>query len=102
MDSEDLVSVITVQSAPEAEMIRNALKSVGIDCEIGGETQAGLAGVLAIDVLTHADDALEARKYLRQLRKEKQERKKKRVEARNAKKPTDSSEAIQELPPPPN
>ena len=102
MDSEDLVSVITVQSAPEAEMIRNALKSVGIACEIGGETQAGLAGVLAIDVLTHADDALEARKYLRQLRKEKQERKKKRVEARNAKKPTDSSEAIQELPPPPN
>jgi hypothetical protein len=99
MHAEDLVSVCTVQSPTEAELIRNALKSVGIACEIGGETQAGLAGVLAIDVLTHANDAKEARKYLRQLRKEKHERKKKRVEARKAKAATDVSEAIQEKPP---
>lgn len=67
MESENLVSVHTVSSPTEAEIIRNALKSVGIACEIGGEGQAGLAGVLAIDILTQESDAEEAREYLRTL-----------------------------------
>jgi hypothetical protein len=105
MESEDLVSVYTVQSATEAEIVRNSLKSAGIDCEIGGEIQAGLTGVLAIDILTHVSDADRARKHLRQVRKDKKERHKRRVEAKKAKEagstaaPT-SSEAIQELKPP--
>jgi phosphoenolpyruvate-protein kinase (PTS system EI component) len=98
MDS-DLVSICTVQNPTEAEMICNALKSVGIPAVVGGEGQAGLAGVLAIDVLTQEANVGAARKYLRQLRHEKKERRKKRMEAKNAKAAEPSSEAIQELRP---
>jgi Putative prokaryotic signal transducing protein len=104
MDSQDLVTVYTVNSAAEAEIVRNAFKAEGIDCEIGGETQAGLAGVLEIDILTHASDAERARKLLRQLRKEKKERRQRHLEAKKARAAaadsTDNSEAIQELKPP--
>lgn len=106
MESEDLISVYTVQSATEAEIVRNSLKSAGIACEIGGEIQAGLTGVLTIDILTHVSDAERARKHLRQLRKEKKERHKRRVEAKKAREagsasaPAPSSDAIQELKPP--
>jgi hypothetical protein len=99
MDSEDLVLICTVQSPTEAELIRSALKSVGIACQIGGEGQAGFAGVFEIDLLTHASDVDEARKYLRKLRREKLQRKKKRAEKRKAKAEGKPSEAIQELPP---
>ena len=78
-ESEDLVSVYTVNSAAEAEIVRNALKEAGIACEIGGEMQAGLAGVLEINILTHVSDADAARKHLRLLRKEKKERHKRRL-----------------------
>ena len=100
MESEDLVTVFTVKSPTEAEMVRNALKAVGIACEIGGEGQAGLAGVLEIDVLVHASDVNAARKHLRNLRREKLQRKKRRVEARKATAADATSEAIQEIPPP--
>jgi hypothetical protein len=99
MESEDLVSLCSVQSAPEAEMIRGALEAVDIPCQIGGEGQGGFAGVLAIDVLVHASDLSAARKYLRKLRREKLERKKQRAEAKKAKKAEGTSEAIQEMPP---
>ncbi len=99
MDSEDLVTVYTVNSDVEAEIIRNALMAEGIACEIGGETQAGLAGVLEIDILTHASDADRARKVLRQLRKEKKERRQRHMEAKKEKEAADSA-AIQELKPP--
>jgi len=102
MDAEDLVSVYKVNNPTEAELIRSALQSVGIDCTIGGESQAGLAGVLEIDVMVHAGDAKEARKYLNQLRHEKIERKKKRIEAKKARADhgEDVSEGIQEMRPP--
>jgi hypothetical protein len=100
MESEDLVSVYTVKNPTEAEMVRNALKAVGIACEIGGEGQAGLAGVLEIDVLVHAGDVIAARKHLRNLRHDKLQRKRKRVEARKARAADATSEAIQEIPPP--
>jgi hypothetical protein len=99
MEPEDLVPVCSVQSPTEAEMIRNTLKSVGIACEIGGEGQAGLAGVLQIDLLVHASDVDPARKHLRNLRREKLERKRKRAQARKAKATDATSEAIQEMPP---
>ena len=80
-------------------MIRGLLQAEGIACQIGGEGQAGLAGVLEIDVLTHASDAKKARQILRQVRRDKIERKKKRVAAKKAKAQTKdaASEAIQEL-----
>jgi hypothetical protein len=99
MDGADLVTVYTVQSPTEADLIRNSLKAAGIACEIGGGGQAGLAGVLSIDVLVHADDVGAARKHLRQLRREKKERRLKHKEAQEAKSaPQDVSEAIQEKP----
>lgn len=101
MDSEfNLVTVCTVKSATEAEIIRSALQAVGIACQIGNESQAGFAGVFEIDLLTHANNVDAARKYLRKLRREKLQRKKKRAEARKAKaSPPDTSEAIQEKKP---
>jgi hypothetical protein len=102
-DKEDLVTVYTVNSAPEAEMVRAALESVGIPCQIGGETQAGLAGVLEIDILTHVSDVEKARQHLKLLRKEKRERKHRRAEARKAREAeahTAPSDAIQEMKPP--
>jgi hypothetical protein len=60
-----------------------------------------LAGVLEIEVLTHASDTKKARKLLKQVRHDKIERKRKRIAARKAKAEAKepSSEAIQELKP---
>jgi Putative prokaryotic signal transducing protein len=101
MDDQDLVSVCTVKNLAEAEIIRGALQSAGIACQIGGMTQAGLAGVLEIDVLTHVSDVKKARKLLRDVRHDKIERKKKRIAAKKAKaaEKDATSEAIQEKKP---
>jgi Putative prokaryotic signal transducing protein len=99
MDSEDLVTLCTVQNPTEAELIRSALEAVGIACMIGGESQAGLVGVLAIDVLVHASDEEAARKHLRNLHQDNLQREKRHAEAKQGKEtPTDVSEAIQEMP----
>jgi len=86
MDRNDLVSVLTVQNPAQAEIIRGALVSAGIPCEIGGETQAGFAGVavMGIDVMTHAGDVRRARKHLRQLKHDSRLRKQRRVEIKKA------------------
>src|SRR5262245_104695 len=104
MDKEDLISVYTVKSSAEAEIVRASLESVGIACQIGGESQAGLAGVLEIDILTHVSDAEKARKHMRLLRKEKKERRQRRLEAKKARAmetPVGPSDAIQEMQKPP-
>jgi len=41
MEPEDLVPVYTVSNPTEAELVRSALESVGITCQIGGEGQGG-------------------------------------------------------------
>ena len=102
MEQNDLVTIYTVNSPPEAELIRGALQSAGIPCTIGGESQAGLAGVLSIDILVSATDAVKARKHLKQLRVEKKERKKARVEKRKAREADKGSEAIKEMKKPPS
>ena len=99
MEPEDLVPVYTVNNPTEAELVRGALESVGIACQISGESQAGLTGVLEIEILVHASDKTAARKHLRTLRREKVERKKKRIAAKKAKAVDKTSEAIQEKPP---
>jgi hypothetical protein len=105
MENEDLVSVYTVKSSAEAEIVRGSLESVGIACQIGGESQAGLAGVLEIDILTHVSDAEKARKHLRLLRKEKKERRQRRLEAKKSREEQETrvgpSEGIQEMKNPP-
>lgn len=100
MDAEDLALVCSVKNYTEAEMIHNALKSVGIASVIGGEGQGGFAGVFEIDILAHASDVDAARKHLRKLRREKLQRKRKRAEAKKAKGTSPNlREAIQDKPP---
>jgi hypothetical protein len=113
MDRENLVTVYTVNNPVEAELVRAALDSADIPCEISGESQAGLAGVLQIAILTHADDAERARKYLRELKHVAREERKKAHDEREARRHAiqeakehsaepDLSQAIQEGEPRPD
>jgi len=95
MDNQDLVTVCSVKNPTEAEVIRAALESIGIKCMIGGESQAGLAGVLAIDVMTSAADADRAQAFLDELRQQSQEEESQDAEESDADEP---SEANTELP----
>lgn len=61
MEAQEPVSIYTVNTPTEAQMVRNALAAEGIAAEISGDDQAGLAGVLTIDVLVKAVDADRAR-----------------------------------------
>jgi Putative prokaryotic signal transducing protein len=101
MEEQEPVSVYTVKSPAEAEIVRSALQALGIPCTIGGEIQGGFTGTFEIDILVPAEDADLARKELRLLRKEKKERRKARVEKKKTRKAEKSSEAIQELKPRP-
>src|SRR5262245_37010769 len=97
MEEKELVTVYTVTSPAEAELIRGALESAGIACTIGGESQAGLAGVLSIDILTAAGDVDRARAELKMLRKEKRERHHAQMEKRKEREANARSEAITDL-----
>lgn len=65
MDANELVTVYTVNDATEAEIIKNFLNAEGIACQIGGEGQAGLTGVIEISILVKALDADKAEKLIR-------------------------------------
>ena len=65
-DPDEIVTVYTVTEPTQAELIRAELNAEGIAAEVGGENQAGLSGVLRIDILTRARDADRARKFLKQ------------------------------------
>lgn len=101
MADQDLVTIATVKNPTEAELIRGALESIGIQCMIGNEGQAGFAGVFEIDVQVPEADAERARKELKALRREKKERKTAARQRRDAKKSDQGSSAIQELKPKP-
>lgn len=64
----ELVSVYSTNNAGEAEILRAALHGEGIKCEIDGENQAGLAGIISMEIrlLVRAEDFDRARKYLEQ------------------------------------
>jgi hypothetical protein len=64
MEADDLVSVYTLTDPNKAEILRGALESEGIVCELGGEGQAGFTGIWEIDVLVKAIDADRARKII--------------------------------------
>ena len=64
MKDEELVSVYSVKNPHHGEIIRNALESEGIFCRLDGDSQAGLAGIMDIDVLVPAADAERARTIL--------------------------------------
>jgi hypothetical protein len=64
MDPDALVSVCTLTEPTRAELIRAELDAEGIDCVVSGDNQAGLAGVLRIDVMVNARDADRAREFI--------------------------------------
>lgn len=67
-EPNDLVEVFSTDDANEAEILRGALQSEGIKCEISGKSQAGLTGVgiMEIKLLVREADLDRARAYLEQ------------------------------------
>ena len=55
-DEPELVEFTTVNTSGEAEVARLVLEAEGIDCQIVGESQAGLAGVLPIKIYVRPAD----------------------------------------------
>ena len=64
MNDLDLVSVYTLKSAANAEIIKNALEAEGIPCSLDNESQAGLTGIFDISVLVRATDEARARELI--------------------------------------
>ena len=62
----ELVHCVTVQTAMEAEVARIALQAAGIPCDIEGENQAGLAGVLPIKINVRREDLDRAKELIRE------------------------------------
>lgn len=71
-DPHELVSVYIVQEPTLAELLRQELANEGIRCEVSGENQAGLAGLLRIDLLVQAMDADRARQLLQEFESRRQ------------------------------
>jgi hypothetical protein len=63
MSEDELLTVYTLQDAGQAEVIRIALENEGIPCTVGGN-RAGLTGILEIDIMVRAPDALRARQLI--------------------------------------
>jgi hypothetical protein len=60
----DLVAIYTVKTREQAEIVKNFLHGEGVACRIDGAGQVGLAGILDIALLVHAEDADLARKLV--------------------------------------
>jgi hypothetical protein len=60
------VTVYTLNDPYEAEIIKNALRSGGLHCDLDGGGQAGLAEILTIGVVVRARDADEARRIIQE------------------------------------
>ena len=63
-DSESLVVVTTITDPNMAQVMRVALESEGIPCQVEGGGQAGFAGVLPIHLLINKEDMDRAREVL--------------------------------------
>ena len=63
-DPDELVCVYTAHEPTIAELIRTELQAEGIRCEVSGENQGGLAGVLKVEVLVRAADEEQARAFI--------------------------------------
>jgi hypothetical protein len=54
VETNELISIYIVNDPNKAEIIKNALQSEGIPCQLGGEHQGGFTGMFEIDVLVRA------------------------------------------------
>lgn len=64
MDPDELVKIYTVTDPNQAEIIKVALESEGIRCELGGTAQGGFTGIWDIDITVRAQDADRALKII--------------------------------------
>jgi len=68
MNSPDqLVPIFRSHESWQAEIVRDVLRDHGVDCEISGGFQAGLTGVLEVQLLVRAADKRHAEQILAQL-----------------------------------
>jgi hypothetical protein len=65
-DGRELVTAYTLKDPYKAEIIKNALRGEGIQCELDGERQGGFSEMLDIGVLVRAQDADLARRIIEQ------------------------------------
>lgn len=65
MDEFEPVEVYSLNDPETAEIIQNALRSEGIPCEIEGEHQAGLSGILNMRLMVRARDEDRARALIK-------------------------------------
>ena len=65
-EQTELVHLSTVKTQGEAEVARLALDAQGIECQIVGESQAGLAGVLPIKIYVRRADLDRAKAIVEQ------------------------------------
>ncbi len=63
---DDLMVVYTTNDVTDAEIVRAALHSEGIKCEIDGQQQGGFTGIMQVKLLVRAEDFDRARKYVQQ------------------------------------
>ena len=66
MDPDEPFNVYSTNDPNQAELIKAELRSEGIACEVTGENQGGLAGILEVTVVVRAKDADRARKLIKQ------------------------------------
>ena len=65
MDPNEVEVVYTTNDAFAAEVIKNALNSEGIACELAGEGQGGLSTVEDVQILVRAEDVDRALEIIR-------------------------------------
>jgi hypothetical protein len=65
MEADEPVTVYTTNDPEEAEIVKTTLRGQGMPCELDGERQGGLCGILEIGVLVRARDAVRARRIVR-------------------------------------
>ena len=64
MDASELTTVFTTGNPSLAQMVANELAAEGIVSSVSGENQAGLSGILDVEVLVRAWDADRAREII--------------------------------------
>jgi hypothetical protein len=64
VDANESIEIHTTNNLGEAEILKGVLESEGIKCELEGENQGGLAGILAVKILVRAWDEERARQVL--------------------------------------
>ena len=66
MNAEELEVAYTTNNSIQAEIIKNFLVDEGIPCQIGGERQMELTGIIEVELLVHESDVERARDLIAQ------------------------------------